>query len=187
MPAVVDRGKLLDAALRVFGEHGYRGATTRRIADEAGVNEVTIFRQFGSKDALIHEAIRSRVIGGTDARLPATPADPARELTAWGQAVARNLWEQRAVLRQAIAEQFQHPAWAPTGIDHGRDALTDYLRRLAPPVSDDELRAAVGMLSGALFFEAMMRDLEPDAFLKSLDDAVADYVRVFCRALGLVP
>src|ERR1051326_2984409 len=50
------REELLRAAARVYARHGYRGSTTRRIADEAGVNEVTIFRQFGSKDALIHEA-----------------------------------------------------------------------------------------------------------------------------------
>ena len=55
----IDRGKLLDVAARVYGEYGFRGATTRRIADEAGVNEITIFRQFGSKESLINEAIRT--------------------------------------------------------------------------------------------------------------------------------
>lgn len=34
-----------------------RGATTRRIAERAGVNEVTMFRRFGIKSALIRAAI----------------------------------------------------------------------------------------------------------------------------------
>ena len=37
---------ILEAAARLYGEHGFRGTTTRRIAQEAGVNEVTLFRQF---------------------------------------------------------------------------------------------------------------------------------------------
>ena len=55
----IDKGKLLDVAARVYGEYGFRGATTRRIADEAGVNEITIFRQFGSKESLINDAFRA--------------------------------------------------------------------------------------------------------------------------------
>ena len=51
------RDQLLAAAARLYAEAGYRGATTRRIAVKAGVNEITLFRHFGSKDALIREAI----------------------------------------------------------------------------------------------------------------------------------
>lgn len=52
---------LLDAALAVVGEQGIRGATTRLIAQRAGVNEVTLFRKFGSKSSLIKEAMVSRL------------------------------------------------------------------------------------------------------------------------------
>ena len=51
------RDQLLEAAARLYAETGYRGATTRRIAMQAGVNEITLFRHFGSKDALMREAI----------------------------------------------------------------------------------------------------------------------------------
>ena len=34
-PNLVNRQKLLEAAARVFAEAGFRGATTRRIAEEA--------------------------------------------------------------------------------------------------------------------------------------------------------
>ena len=47
------RETILHAAARVFSQHGFRGSTTRRIADAASVNEVTIFRYFGSKAALL--------------------------------------------------------------------------------------------------------------------------------------
>jgi AcrR family transcriptional regulator len=53
------REQLLQAALRVYAVAGVRGATTRRIAHEAGVNEVTLLRHFGSKDTLLQEALAS--------------------------------------------------------------------------------------------------------------------------------
>jgi len=54
--ATVADQALLDAALHVLGERGVRGATTRAIAERAEVNEVTLFRRFGSKQHLILEA-----------------------------------------------------------------------------------------------------------------------------------
>lgn len=49
---------LINAALELIGEHGYAGMTTRRIAERAGVAEVTLFRRFGSKARLLAEAVR---------------------------------------------------------------------------------------------------------------------------------
>ncbi len=43
------RERILQAAAELFAEKGYARATTRSIAEAAKVNEVTIFRHFGSK------------------------------------------------------------------------------------------------------------------------------------------
>ncbi len=51
------RQALIEAARLVFVEQGYSGATTRAIAQRAGVNEVTIFRHFASKANLFKEAV----------------------------------------------------------------------------------------------------------------------------------
>jgi AcrR family transcriptional regulator len=72
------RQRLMEAALRVFEESGSRGATTRRIAAEAGVNEITLFRHFGSKGALLVEALRATARCELEDRLPADPRDPGR-------------------------------------------------------------------------------------------------------------
>jgi AcrR family transcriptional regulator len=44
---------LLDSAQRLFGERGYRGTTTKDIAQNAGVSENLIFRYFKSKSDLM--------------------------------------------------------------------------------------------------------------------------------------
>lgn len=49
--------RLLEAALKVFSEKGFLGATTKEIAKQAGVAEVTLFRHFGSKENLFAETI----------------------------------------------------------------------------------------------------------------------------------
>lgn len=47
------RGRILEAALRVFRERGFAGATMREVAVEAGVATGAAYYYFDSKDALV--------------------------------------------------------------------------------------------------------------------------------------
>lgn len=47
------RSRIIVAAREVIARKGKRGATTREIAEVAGVNEATLFRHFGTKESLI--------------------------------------------------------------------------------------------------------------------------------------
>jgi hypothetical protein len=49
--------RTLNAAVREFYRHGYAGATSRKIAEMAGVNEVTLFRRFRSKESILRTSI----------------------------------------------------------------------------------------------------------------------------------
>lgn len=51
--------QLLEATLKLISEKGYLRATTREIALEAGVTELTLFRNFGSKERLFEELLNS--------------------------------------------------------------------------------------------------------------------------------
>jgi len=53
------RENILDAALELISSKGYLGASTREIAQMAGVAEVTLFRYFASKESLFAEVLRS--------------------------------------------------------------------------------------------------------------------------------
>lgn len=57
--SVRGRGRqlLLTAARDIFAERGYKGTSTRDIAERAGVTEVMIFRHFGTKANLFQEAV----------------------------------------------------------------------------------------------------------------------------------
>jgi len=51
------RSLILKAAIELFSERGYSGTTTRMLAERAEVEEVLIFRHFGTKAALFEQAI----------------------------------------------------------------------------------------------------------------------------------
>jgi AcrR family transcriptional regulator len=79
------RTRLLEAAARVFARAGLSGATTRAIADEAGVNEVTLFRHFQTKDRLLAAVVGQTFGSESPARHatpPATTPDLRRDLLA---------------------------------------------------------------------------------------------------------
>lgn len=183
------RQHLLDAAARVYADSGFRGATTRRIADEAGVNEVTLFRLFGSKAALIQEAIRAHSSIATPVGLPDVPSDPVAELTAWAEQDHSFLMDCRHMIRTTMAEMHERPDCAGPTAKHpveSHQQLTSYVGRLAThgfiPSAADAHPAAT-MLLGSLFADAMGRDMMPEIF-PPMDRAPATYVRLFLRSLG---
>ena len=68
------RQRLIEAALTIFGEHGFKGASTRSIAGAAGTNIASIPYYFGGKEGLylavaghIADQITSRMGAGLSA------------------------------------------------------------------------------------------------------------------------
>jgi AcrR family transcriptional regulator len=58
---------VLSAAHRLFTARGYQGVTSRQIAEDAGVSESVIFRNFGSKAELFEAAIATPFTDFVDA------------------------------------------------------------------------------------------------------------------------
>ena len=187
------RDRLLEAALRVFEEAGSRGATTRRIAAEAGVNEVTLFRLFGSKAALLATALHSSLGRVQDGRLPAEPVHPEVELVTWVRERMRGLLQKRDMIRTCLAEVAQDPHMAgpvTEGPVHTARELSAYVRQMqARGMADPQVdaSAATAMLMGALFTDVMTRDMMPERFEYPQAEAPALYVGLLLRALRVVP
>ena len=49
--------QILDSALSLFVDKGYKGTTTQEIARSAGISEVTLFRNFDSKKDIFMEGV----------------------------------------------------------------------------------------------------------------------------------
>lgn len=184
------RDELLAAAARVYAEAGYRGATTRRIALAAGVNEITLFRHFGSKDALLREAL-TRNEDSPGAELPEDPKDPLTELLAWAGSHINDMRGRQALIRTCMGEFAEHPGlFVPenSGPVRAARALAQYLRRLRQrglAQAEFEPRAAAALLIGTLFADAMGRDIMPDLYPNEPDQALREYVTLFLRGIGV--
>lgn len=184
------KDQLLEAALRVYAESGYHGATTRRIAAAAGVNEITLFRHFGSKDALLREALVRCHAEGIVA-LPEDPQDPLQELTDWSRSHLQHLHERATLIRTCLSEFAERPDLVTTELSgpvEAMRALVVYLERLRQRGLAGESidpRAAAAMLLGALFADAIGRDLVPDMYAVPTEEALTQYVALFLRGIGV--
>ena len=187
------RDRILDAAKKVYAQHGFRGATTRLIAIEAGVNEVTLFRTFGSKASLFEALMQDHVAQSPIPELPDNPVDPEREMTDWVTSVLGHMRENRALIRTSFGEIEERPEAAVhmcEGPNCAGMILTDYMLRLqstgiASP--DSDIPTAVSMLMSSMFGDAISRDVMPNAFPQPETDAAAKYVRIVLRAMGVQP
>lgn len=184
------RERILLAAARVYAQHGFRGATTRLIAIEAGVNEVSLFRTFGSKAALFEAMMQQHAAASPLPRLPEHPGDPREEITAWCAALLGHMREWRSLIRKSFGELEERPAAAVVmceGPNCAAAALAGYVGRLQTLGLADEtadVATATSMLISSLFGDAICRDVIPNAFPEPAEDAPAKYVAVFLRAVG---
>lgn len=186
-----NREKILEATLRVYAEFGYRGATTRRIAEAAGVNEVTLFRRFGSKAMLIELAVRHHYTQRSHPYLPLEPQDPVREVTDWCRQIFTQLKETRELIQKFMSDLQQHPAMLRTvrANTHKDDpavlAYMERLRELGLADQDFDPLAAAQMLKGALFGDIMSREMAPNRLPQPEEEAPERYAILFLRAIGV--
>lgn len=106
------RERLLAAGLRLISEQGYHGATTRRIAESAGVSEVTLFRHFRTKGGLFEEILRQRSflprLRSLIADVEGLPTDEGlRRIAA---RYLETLGERRELVKIMLAEVHEYPA-----------------------------------------------------------------------------
>jgi AcrR family transcriptional regulator len=185
------RDSMLAAAVRLYSERGARGATTRAIAEEAGVNEVTLFRHFGSKRALLREAMAWAAERVRITRLPDFPGDPLAELSSWCRSELEALHGVRSLLRTSMGEFEENPeVGGPASRVPARVAaeLRRYLERLQEggivPAGADIDGAAV-MLMGSLFAEAISRDIMPEGYPAEVGKSAMRYARLTLASLGV--
>ncbi|MGV3708508.1 MAG: TetR/AcrR family transcriptional regulator [Gemmatimonas sp.] len=199
------RNAVLDAALRVFADAGFRRASLAEIGDEAGVTKGCVYHYFDSKEELLLALMRER--SSSAARACMAGAEPTSREEALSLMV-RSLWRkferdgQRELSMVALTELQHAPSvarvWFDEVVTRNRAYLRDVLHRTresereqtdqeekpAAPAVSDELAAMLVpyMVMGAALGYRLYRDIDPVE--RSADDIEAALISVLTRGLA---
>lgn len=184
--------KILAATRQVYAEAGFRGTTTRRIAQVAGVNEVTLFRHFGTKEALVKAALSGNYASQSSVGL-GEPVDPPAELLKWTTAVFEHWYVGRHLISKVLSDLAEHPELAPElcdepGSEHA--ILSRYFARmqeLGMTTNEFHPDAVAGMLSGGIFSHAIWRDFSDFVALPPHQEVMRHFVGLMLAAVGYKP
>lgn len=66
-PKAFDDDVALDAAIRVFREHGYEGTSAQMLVNAMGIGRQSLYNSFGDKAGLYRAALRRYALGETQA------------------------------------------------------------------------------------------------------------------------
>ncbi|HTU81310.1 MAG TPA: TetR/AcrR family transcriptional regulator [Candidatus Acidoferrales bacterium] len=185
------RERILLAAREVMAKKGKRGSTTREIADVAGVNEATLFRHFGTKEALI-VAVAQHFCGYATLREVASQLQGpiVEDLRTLGNTLLERMESQMDMIRWSLVESdyeadvFASTAWRPQLAIHA--VVTDFMQRR---VEAGELHGDPGKLAmtfmGIIFMHVLAASKFPDsAFKGGKAEALAFYVDIFLHGVG---
>lgn len=182
------RERLLGAALRMLFEHGYRGATSRAIAGAAGVNEVTLFRLFSTKDDLLAEAIVHRA--EADRQLLPEPTGNLRaDLEQIAQMAVHSLARGALLFSRVLPEVRRLPEAQQA---RARAALHETERALIAPLRHYQrlglLNAEVGDRIWSLFTAPIFSAaLHAEYHQEPLEFDVAQHVQLFLHGCATTP
>lgn len=190
------RARILKAATEVFAAAGIAGATTREIARVAGVNEVTLFRHFQSKEQLLGAVVQ---------QVTALQAEALANQDEWTQNLQIDLMhyaylynnmleEHEALVRMFIGEAKRHPEAALQVLRETfqplREKLIAYLRNgieQGNVRSDIDPSPAVDMFTGMLLSGMLRRNTVPLPRGYSREHYIESCVDLFVRGISPVP
>ena len=183
------RTRIIEAASRLFAEKGFVGATTRAIAEEAEVNEVTLFRHFGSKENLVKAIMEQHGGPAIAADLEAHfSGDYVQDLTFIGHAMMRVMTERSNAMRMAICEAGNFPEFQQVVAENPRQLRRMLARYFERQMTEGVIhqghaevlaQAFLGMFFSYVILHGFLLDsLQP---VVSPEEVVVQFVSLFVR------
>jgi AcrR family transcriptional regulator len=191
------RGRILEAALDVFGERGIHAATLAEIAGRAGLSLSGLHWHFKNKDELVAGIGESIPIAATlmaeALRAESDDADLETQLTHIASVAMRELQRRRAMVRLIIFETGIHPDVARLARQYtiGRflPMLASVFERHARrgTLRPGPARARAQALMGMLLLLALLKPTFDDLLHPNDAETVREYVQIMLRGILAAP
>lgn len=189
------RARLLKAATEVFATEGIEGATTREIARVAGVNEVTLFRHFPSKDELLSAVVQQVMVLQAEAlsHHEEWTQDLLIDLKHYAWVYNRMLEEHEALIRTFIGEAKRRPEAARRVIQEAiqplRKKLIAYLchaQERGTVRQDVDPEVAIDLFAGMLLSGMLRRCSGTISVNYSCESYIESCVNIFVHGISTV-
>lgn len=136
------RQRLISAALELFASQGVTETTTKQIAEMAEVNEVTLFRQFGSKHGLLLAVIEEAAVFSNLGETLVDQADRTNNISQalknYATACLDALERVPEVVRSVIGEAGKYPSENRAALGTGFTQANGYVAEYFAIVIDRE-------------------------------------------------
>lgn len=202
------RERLLKAAAEAFAQHGLEGATTREIARIAGVNEVTLFRQFQSKERLLAAVLDQTLLekpkplscaslepfdeASLPSAAPETTRDPREMMRFHAVAQYDMLMQHLPLLRVFLSDVHRHSEQdrevkRAIFTRHKQALEADLRRGQEAGIVRRDLHVGLlcNQLLGVIFAEVLRRDAKYPEIGYSWEEFLESTVELFVRAIEL--
>ncbi|MBI1389326.1 MAG: TetR family transcriptional regulator [bacterium] len=188
------RDKILNAALKTFSRNGLSGSSTRAIAKEAGVNEVTLFRHFGNKKNLFAEVIqRYSAIPDIDEARGAPDEPLPRRLDELGKRIIAILDQRKNMIAILLSDASKNKAQAKTMLECGPGQVLAHLtewfeqEKERGEMRDLDPECVARAFMGMFFMTVLMQKILPgDSVMPiDLDKAHETFIDVLLH--GILP
>jgi AcrR family transcriptional regulator len=142
VPKKSARTRLIDAALELFATNGITETTTKAVAELAQVNEVTLFRNFGSKHglllAVIEDSARFSQLGKALVEQAVSKENISEALKVYAENGLQALERVPELVRSVVGDAGQYPPENRVAIAQGLTQANLYVaERLAKAIEDN--------------------------------------------------
>lgn len=175
----VRRQHVLDAAITVFAEKGFRGATIRDIAIAAGVSDGTIYNLFDNKAALLQAILAGAEPPRSAPNLASPPSLPDMLRDRWATIGPDSLAMLRVILSEALIDPDFRGLYRQTLLAPTIDQLAELLAGQSAQAGDFGSSPYDARLMTALFMGLVMLRLLGDDVIEQGDDVLLDRLSAF--------
>jgi len=180
------RARILEAAVRVFAEHGYHGARVGDIAEDAGVAHGLLYHYFASKDDVLRTIFLENW-GALIARFRAVEAsdEPAPEKLEGIAKILLRTWRNDPALVTVMVREVARSPLLQDRVDEVREAFTIVQRVIEDGQAAGAFRADLDARLASWVFYGGLEELLTGWVLGQLPDGDDDVAQAERTAIEI--